>query len=117
KSVRRRVGTDIANPVAPAETGRTGTHPRTPGLNRCRSLFELRRVGFGHGAPESPAEWDETPGADDSVEEDRGDHGGAGAARDDEPGAHGRFDRAAAAGKDRDRGDELPERVGDDHRA
>ena len=31
-------------------------------------------MGVGHRAPQPPAEWDEAPGADDSVEDDRGDH-------------------------------------------
>src|SRR4029077_12648268 len=65
--------------------------------------------------PQSPAEWDEGPGADDSVEKHRGDHRGACTARDYESSAHGRFDRAATAGKNRDRRHELAQRVGNDY--
>src|SRR5438034_2284143 len=72
-------------------------------------------MGVGHGAPQSPAERHEGPGADDSVEEHRGDHCGTCTACEHEPGAHGRFDRAAAARKNRDRGDELAKRVGNHH--
>src|SRR5436190_3188073 len=88
---------------------------KTTGSGRYCSRVELRKMGVRHGAPQSPAERDEGPGADDSVEEHRGDHRGACTACEGEPGAHGRFDRAAAARKNRDHGDELAERVGDDH--
>src|SRR5579864_1030717 len=43
-----------------------------------RHRFELRRMGVRHGAPQSPAERDEGPRADDSVEDHRGDHCRAG---------------------------------------
>ena len=72
-------------------------------------------MGVGHGAPQSPAERDEAPGAHDPVEEHCGDHCSGCATREHKPRAHGRFDRAAAAGEDRDRRDKLAERVGNHH--
>lgn len=44
------------------------------GSRRYGSGLELRTMGVGHSAPQSPAEGDEAPGADDSVEDHRGDN-------------------------------------------
>src|SRR5262249_2450653 len=71
----------VPNPVDLQEDRIRAPH----GSGWSRSWFELAKMGVGHGAPEAPAERDKGPGADDSVEEHRGDHWGACTACEDEP--------------------------------